>query len=121
MTELPNGALNPVRELIERGARMDPAFYTSESGPQADEVQTSVAISLKRIADMMEEDRKPRLEVAPEGYIGEQEHRQFMRDSFIRDLAAWEAIADAVGYIAGRMPLPKPPIECVPNTPEGDG
>jgi hypothetical protein len=69
-------------------------------------VNASIAISLKRIADMMEEDRKPRLELMPEGYIGEQEHRRFMRDSFLRDLNAWEAIAEALTHIASGMTLP---------------
>jgi hypothetical protein len=65
----------------------------------------SIAISLKRIADMMEEDRKPLVDLLPEGYIGEQEHRRFVHEILRRDVSSWESIADAVTYIAGRGAL----------------
>jgi hypothetical protein len=68
----------------------------------------SIAISLKRIADMMEEDRKPLVDLLPDGYIGEQEHRRFVHEILRRDVSSWESIADAAAYIASRMPLPAP-------------
>jgi hypothetical protein len=68
----------------------------------------SIAISLKRIADMMEEGRKPIVDLLPEGYIGEQEHRRFVHEILRRDVSSWESIADAAAYIASRMPLPAP-------------
>jgi hypothetical protein len=42
------------RASIEPTARRDPVFYTEDMGPQQDEVMTSIAISLKRIADQLD-------------------------------------------------------------------
>ncbi len=56
----------------------------------------SIAISLKRIAGMMEEDCKPRIELAPEGWVSDQEHRRILREGLAEGNAIMSRVADAL-------------------------
>jgi Flp pilus assembly CpaF family ATPase len=65
-------------------------------------LSASIAISLKRIADMIAEDRRPEIAVVPEGYVSVEEHREIARSLAERSTAAVERIADFLAASADR-------------------
>ena len=69
-------------------------------GTMTEAAAVSIAVSLKRMADMMEEARKPVLSLAPEGWVSDDEHRRIIREGLDKDNASLERIADALTTIA---------------------
>ena len=56
----------------------------------------NIASSLARMVEMMGEDRKPRIELAPEGWISQDEHQRMLREGLAADSVTLKRIADAL-------------------------